>query len=243
VDLRLYGRVISRFRYLVAGGVALAVVLTFLTMFKVGAHGVAWRQQKTYQATEKLLLDNLGGSAASGLDAGTVIVLDAEVANGDVVRRLATGTGGPLGGKYVVTAVSGGSAIGPLPLLEIDAFAHQPRTATAIATRVAEALRSYLPDNVPGNSRVVFRVTSSPNHPIVSQGRKFTVPIVILISILVVTFGLAFLLENLRPRVAPSLRELEPTPGPVESGEKRSVASAAAAGAAIGATEAGRSRA
>jgi len=208
MDLRLYGRVISRYRELVVGGFALAILLTFFAVFRVSSDGFEWRQDKTYQATSKLLLTNLGGP---NLDFGTAITLDAEIANSDAVRVQAFGNKS-VEAKYLVTAISGGSAIGPLPLLQIDGFASSPERASRIAADITDALQTYLPANVAGNRRVSFSVLSTPDHPVVSQGRRMTVPIVIFLSVLVVTFGLAFLLENLSTRAPVAPRNREPKP-------------------------------
>src|SRR5712692_6683110 len=64
MDLMLYFRVISRFRYLVLEGLFLACVLTFFSVLHVSlAHGfkVSYRQSQTYVAEQQLYLNTQGG--------------------------------------------------------------------------------------------------------------------------------------------------------------------------------------
>jgi hypothetical protein len=219
VDLRLYGRVISRFRWLVIGGVALAVVLTFLTVFKVNPGGhpwLSWRSSKTYQATSKVLL-------SPTTDPNLNATLYAQIVNSDVVR-LPVLRKGPLGGTYLASAVSGGSTVGPLPIVEIDSTSTDPNSATRLARNLTNQFLSYLTTSqktTPPSQRIQGQVITQPLRAVVTQGRKFTIPIVIFLSILVVALGLAFLLENLRPRSAVAVRELEHPPVTAESQDLR----------------------
>src|SRR5262245_51634294 len=127
MDLRLYGRVIYRFRWLMIAGVILAIIVGFLTMFRVSFTGkdtLTYRQSQTYQASQTLLLSrkNCPPAAAgcSGSDLGSSAVLYARLANSDLVRARVR-RGGPLGGSYFASEISGGSAVGILPLIQIDA--------------------------------------------------------------------------------------------------------------------------
>ena len=219
MDLRLYGRVISRFRWLVVGGLLLAFVLGFLTMFRLpftGGKFLTYRQHQTYQATQTLLLTAKNCPPAAvgctGADLALNAVLYARIANSGLIRSRVL-RDGPLGGTYAATELSGGSAIGILPLVEIDAFAHEPKQASRLAGRVSSALVGYLTtkgaNGVPSKSRVRVQTITTPNRPVVSSGRRYTVPIVLFLSILIVTLGLAFLLENLRPRPASSSRDTD----------------------------------
>jgi hypothetical protein len=62
--------------------------------------------------------------------------------------------------------------------------------------------------DIPDKQRVVLQVFSAARNATVVSGRKKTLPIVIFLSVLLATIGLAFVLENLRPR----LREVEAVP-------------------------------
>ena len=63
VDLRLYLRVIRRFWPLVALGTAVALVLSFISYFRVDFHQsphVTYRQHETWKGTEILVLTQRG---------------------------------------------------------------------------------------------------------------------------------------------------------------------------------------
>ncbi len=225
MDLRLYGRVISRFRWLVVGGFGLAVLLTFLTIFKVSFSSphVSWRQHKTYQATAQLLLTKQYGLGTD--DPSHNAALYAPIINSDAIRTPVRREGA-LKGTYVATAVSGGSAVGILPLVQIDALAANPAAAMRLARSVSDAFDSYLvtsqtQQGIPTKQQIQAQTITAPNKVVVAKGRKFTIPIVIFLSTLVATLGLAFLLENLRPRAAVALFELEPAPEAAEEQEQQ----------------------
>jgi hypothetical protein len=66
------------------------------------------------------------------------------------------------------------------------------------------------------NQRVDLKVLQRSTPPVVIQPRKKTLPIVVYIAGLSATIGLAFLLENLRPR-AHDLPKLDEAAPPVEA--------------------------
>ena len=106
----------------------------------------------------------------------------------------------------------------------IAGLAHTPRDASRIADHASEALKAYVAQDQASASprqKVFLQTLSEPTNPVVSKGRTLTLPIVLFLSVLVATLGLAFILENLRPRSrASTLREVEPAQGP-GNGEKR----------------------
>jgi hypothetical protein len=92
-----------------------------------------------------------------------------------------------------------------LPFIDIVAISPSPAGAVALAQRNAEALITYLrgmqvANDVPAQDRVVVDQIVRPKPPEVYQPRSKTMPIVVFLATMLVTIGLAFLLENLRPR-------------------------------------------
>jgi hypothetical protein len=217
MDLRLYLRVIWRFRYLVLGGFLVALVLAFLAMVRVSPSGISYRQQKTYRATEILQLTTkhsvIDASQQSNL--AQLAVGYVQVANGDVVFSRVRRSG-PLRGAYQVVQLPGPNNL-LLPVLSVSGTAHTPKQAATIAERVSGALawwldRSQKQLNVAPDKHVRFSIISRPK-PVLFEGRKLTVPIIIFLSVLIATFGVVFILENLRPRpFEESLGEIEPLP-------------------------------
>jgi hypothetical protein len=218
MDLRLYGRVIYRFRYVVIAGFILACALTFLTVFRVGSGGISYRQQQTYRATEILFLTQPGDPVVTTGDIPDLSgysEIYVQFANGDQVRQRVAGTGLLRFGDYQASPVFG-TTPDPLPSIAINGFAHTPALAKRIAHIAANAVRSNLTDkqiaaDVPEKKRVLLSTINAPTKAVVAEGRKLTVPIVIFLSVLIVTLGLVFILENLKPRPAPRRsREREP---------------------------------
>jgi hypothetical protein len=218
VDLQLYFRVIWRFRIVVLAGLTLALLLAFLSFYRVsfrdGTPKINHRQSESFQSTEKLLLTTRGGAyyrigspALAGVF-GQVAMNYAEIANGDAVRRIML-EDGPING--LVTASPGVDQIThriPLPLVDISGVATNPQTAVSLASRASNAFRRYVDvqqetEGVPVGQRIKLQVLSSASAPQLVAARRKTVPIVVLLTTIIATLGLVFILENLRPRVAP----------------------------------------
>jgi hypothetical protein len=102
---------------------------------------------------------------------------------------------------------------GPLPFVSIIGTAKRGVDAVSIASRGGNALIDYVVStqnsaNIPKSQRIQITVLTQAQPAKLLAGRKKTLPIVIFLSVLLATIGLAFVLENLRPR----LREVEAVP-------------------------------
>jgi capsular polysaccharide biosynthesis protein len=218
VDLQLYFRVIRRFGIIVVAGLVLAILLAFFSFFRVTFNGgspkVQHRQSETYSSSETLLITTGGaadfrvGSPATSGVLGGIAMNYAEIANGDAVKLIMRKSG-PINGT--ITAAPGVDQIThriPLPFVSISGVASDPRTAISLASRGSRAFREYVAQQqdavgVPAGQRIRVRVLSSASYALVIQKRRKTVPVVVFLTTLIATLGLVFILENLRPRVAP----------------------------------------
>jgi hypothetical protein len=132
-------------------------------------------------------------------------VLYAELATSDQVRRLMR-RDGPLRGRVIATpVVAGGDFKTQLPMIDLMAISTSPHGATLLAQRSASALATYIRDeqsasNVPESDRAIIAPVVRPAAAEVFRPRSKTMPIVVFLAVMFVTVGLAFLLENLRPR-------------------------------------------
>jgi hypothetical protein len=93
-----------------------------------------------------------------------------------------------------------------LPIIELTGVATAPERAISTAKRGTKALRSYLAqqqlaNKVPGRDRVELAQLTKPETAELVEARKRTRPVAIFLAVLFATLGLAFVLENLRPRV------------------------------------------
>ena len=61
--------------------------------------------------------------------------------------------------------------------------------------------REQARSEIPAHQRVVLEVVRQPNKVVLLKGRPEDTPIVIFLAVLLATFGIAFMLENLRPRL------------------------------------------
>jgi capsular polysaccharide biosynthesis protein len=142
-------------------------------------------------------------------------ILYAELATSDPVKRLML-QDGPIKGQISAVPVVVQQNI-VLPFIDLTAVADTPRGAIALARRSADALESYIRDqqkanNVPDTDRVVIQDVLEPKKVTVFQPRSKTMSIVIFLAVMFATVGLAFLLENLRPRPPARGETAEPQP-------------------------------
>jgi hypothetical protein len=224
VDLALFARVVWRFRVLVLAGVSLALALSFLSLVRVDAGAgfkMSYREDEQWESLSTLFISTPGfrwGSVAAGGSAkdpeaaqaaqGRVLALTAlymQAATTDKVLALMAREGPIIGAvqTFPVTASADGSG-DLLPMITFSAIAPSPVQAHQLARRHIRAFLTFLRQDqggIPADDRVSVDVVRQPQAPVLLQPRKKTRPIIVFLTVLIATIGLAFILENVRPRV------------------------------------------
>jgi hypothetical protein len=95
-----------------------------------------------------------------------------------------------------------------LPLVAISGMSTTPAKARRLAIRTTTAFRAFLEgqqmrNKIPAQNRVLVTVLQRADKPKLLKGRSKTLPLVVFVTVMVAVVGLAFLLENLRPRARP----------------------------------------
>jgi hypothetical protein len=229
VDLALYGRVLWRFRALFVVGAVLAVTLAFLSMVRVSSDGLEYREQELWQNQSTLFITQQGfpeGRAlfppaeepAPGEKPDTypyasigrftsLVDLYAQMANSDAVKRIMLRKG-PLVGTVQASPIPPSTTSGASPLIAIIGKGPTPDAAATMVKRGTDGLIAYLSQQqdeagIPVAERVDVRVLKQVDRPLLLEGRKKTLPVVVLLAVLCATVGLAFALENARPSTRP----------------------------------------
>lgn len=222
MDLALYSRVIWRFRKLVFGGVLLAILLAVLSVAKINSSGLVYRKPEIWQSTSTVLLTQHGfpwGRAtlpSSEVGAGSEFAdptrfssltdLYSQFANSDEVKSILLSEGAKKSWKLLATPVQPvNPSAGLLPVILLAGQAYTPKEAVQATVLGRRAFLQYVAAQqqsaaIPENQRIDIQTIQSATVPKVFLPRKKTLPIVILLAVLSATFGLAFVLENLRPR-------------------------------------------
>jgi hypothetical protein len=133
-------------------------------------------------------------------------ILYARLADSDQMRSILA-KGGPLGGKYETAplpATDGSQEV--LPVISVAGLAQTPAQSERIAHRVAGALEEYVAEQQRANGvdpsvRVVLEPIQRSGDTTRLVGPSKALPLVVFMTILTAVLGLAFILENLRPRV------------------------------------------
>jgi hypothetical protein len=221
VDLPLFLRVVWRFRVIVAAGMLLAFGLAILAVFKVdplGSPRITFRQQQVWADDVTLLVAPQrfpwGGSvfpeAADPAKFGQLATIYANLATSDAVKQIVL-EGGPVDfAKEPMLAVAvpysmENSSSPPLPLITMEAQGATKARVMELVRRESRAFLTFLErqqasNGIPKDQRV--RVTIVKGDLIrLLKPRSKTIPLMIFMLVMIATLGLAFMLENLRPRV------------------------------------------
>jgi hypothetical protein len=151
---------------------------------------------------------------------------DERLVDSDALRRIILREG-PISGSIEaapVPALEGSESV--LPIISIAGIADSPSTSLALTQRTASALREYIADQqrsrgVEASDRIGLEVVQAAGGTRLLAGRAKTLPIVVFLTVMVAVMGLAFILENLRPRVR-SVPTAESAFGPSASIGRRS---------------------
>lgn len=229
MDLKLYGRVLRRFKFLVLIGLLLAIVLALLSFARVsfagGKPALVYRSPITYESNETLLVSQSGFPEGRSTFPVTNPTTDtstfadpsrfasladfyAYLANSDAVTEAAARAVGHVSGTYVATPVysAGGSSQTLEPVLQIRGLGATPEIAEQFARAGSAALRGYLnaqqtQAHIGSSERVLVTVLNAATNSTVFAGRKKTLPIVVFLAVIAATLALALMLENLRPQI------------------------------------------
>ncbi|MDP9491775.1 MAG: hypothetical protein M3P42_06185, partial [Actinomycetota bacterium] len=135
--------------------------------------------------------------------------LYARLAVSDQVYRLML-RGGPLPGFVQAEPLAAGkdNSGSPLPMIGLSAVSTSAPAAHALAQRHVNAFVRYLElrqaeAQIPADERVVVEIASQPQKPVLIEPRKKTRPVIVFLAVMIAVIGLAFILENMRPRVRP----------------------------------------
>lgn len=234
MDFALYARVLWRFRLLVAVGMLSALTLALLSLVRVSADGLTYRQSELWSASIRLLVTQAGfpegrlyaetptdgtektpepgAPIADPARFNALAILYSQLATSDPVRRQIL-RGGPLRGRIAAQPLRDEQSGTLLPLIDLTALAKTPRDAIVLAQRAAGALDTYIGNqqrahDVPATDRVVLQPIVQPREAELYQPRSKTMAIVVFLAVMLATCGLAFLLENAKPRE----RELDELP-------------------------------
>lgn len=225
MDLHLYLRVLWRFRLLVAVGLLVALSLSFLSVVRVslasGRPHLAYKQKEKWSASATLLITKPGfpwGRSPSNPESDPTRLAElsnvyAKLASSDAVRAIVQQKA-PLDDAFeaieaTALPASPGSDL-TLPLLTVSASSWSATRASALAERAESAFRAYIgreqtASGIPRSDRVVVVEVKRPSaeQAELLKGRSKTIPSVIFVTVMMAVSGLAFVLENLRPRVRP----------------------------------------
>jgi hypothetical protein len=239
VDVRLFARVLWRFRFLTVFGILAAVALALLSYARVDFDGgvptiqgpaKVWQSDSTLFVTERgapwgrSILDAEGEADAQTpafSDPSRFIglaALYARLTDSDAVRRILL-RDGPIRGTYSAVPVKSSDGSTLLPMIAVLGYGNTPAVAEHVADRVAVALQVYLREHQQQNS---IPAAKRVELPFLNHARKATVadepspakPAFIFFLIAGLTVGIAFVLENLRPRRDEGLRMDEATAAP-----------------------------
>jgi hypothetical protein len=151
----------------------------------------------------------------------SLAVLYSYLAMSDQVKQIIRKSG-PVADGQIIAAPVVARDVGfgtTLPLVAIAATDTSPAKARKLVIRATDAFRVFLEQKqsenaIPAQNRVLVSVLERADTPVLVKGRSKTLPLVMFVTVLISVVGLAFLLENLRPRVRPVADEFARLPKP-----------------------------
>jgi hypothetical protein len=223
VDIGLYGRVLWRFRFIVACGLILAAALSVFSIAKVTPQGLRYRKPVIWQSQTTMLLTQRGFPEGRALFPpgqqgkpypfadpnrfSSLTDLYSQLANSDPVKLLMKRKGAPHDETIAASTVQSTTSPGtPLPVIALYGAGFSPAHAVDAVKRGLGAFLTFMADRqqkagIPDAQRVQLSTLQAATPALAVRPRKKTLPIVIFVAILSAAIALAFILENLRPRI------------------------------------------
>jgi hypothetical protein len=146
----------------------------------------------------------------------TLAALYARLANSDQVERLLLKHHPVRGGVSISASAVTDSQVGPLPLVQVTGMGISRSAASAMARNASDALRQYISNeqtanSVPATSRVVLAtvkragstgpIEDSLGGTTLVSGHSKLKPMAVFIAVFGLFVAIAYILENLRPRI------------------------------------------
>jgi hypothetical protein len=219
MDLPLFMKVVWRFKFLTAAGLLLAIGLSFLSVFKVSPSGpqhLQFRQEQVWADDVTLLVApqkfpwGSQNPSADPATFGSLATIYANLATSDAVKTLVLRHGFVDFAKepFIATVVPysyQSSNSPPLPFIIIEAQAATKPRVMELVKRETNAFLEFLTTlqsrgKIPVEQRAQVTPVKGDQIRLIKPRSK-TVPIMVFMLVSIATLGLAFMLENMRPRV------------------------------------------
>ena len=213
MDLRQIGRAIAAHKLAATLGVVAAVAFAFLAYVRVSPFGdpmLSYRKQSLWSSAVTIQLTQQGFPEGRVLERddrrGALIQLAplyARLVNTAPVRKEMRKLG-PITGKVAAVPVVDENR-SSLPLVQISSLTYTGTSAVERVQHQTQAFIRYISrqqvaNHVTPANRVLLRIVNGPTSPEVVVPRKITLPVVVFLSMLVVTGGLILALENMQTR-------------------------------------------
>ena len=136
----------------------------------------------------------------------SLAIIYSHLATSDPVRSIMLRSGPVKGTIQAAALPAAPGSSEDLPLISIAAITDSRDGAVTLARNASSALVSYIEqqqaDNgVPASDRVELALLNRPYRATVYQQPSKTLPAAIFLTVLIATIGMAFIFENLRPRI------------------------------------------
>jgi DNA-binding CsgD family transcriptional regulator len=229
MDIRLFFRVLGRYRRLVAVGCVVAVGLSFFAYFSVGTDGVKYRTPELWISESRLFVSQPGFRWGRSIP-GAAVAAPGTASNPELAEAAAEDRLTRLAGIYASLATSDEVALrviprarfsgrrilaeqeldatdDPLPVIRVSGVAPTREEAAGLADQAAAALRRYLSSRQRANDvlpreRVELQTLNraNPRTAKLFEPRSKTQPVFVFLTVMTATIGLALILESLRPQ-------------------------------------------
>lgn len=237
MDLLTSLNVLRRFRVLVACGLMFATLLALFSYYKVTGHGVEHRGTEVWASYSQLLVTqpgfSWGSTEARGgvvgdpsrrpVDEGRLVTLAtvySRLVTSDAVRAIMRSERPPIRGVVDASALQAArDSDDRLPIVNVRALSTTRIGSLELSDRAARALQTYLArtqraNGIPERERVQLQTIRVAGLSELVSPRPKTPPVIIFLTVMFGTIGLAFVLHNLRPPVPEAASELLAVPLP-----------------------------